>query len=260
MINLNELNDIQKEAVQYNDGHMLIIAGAGSGKTRVITYKIAYLVENGVSPQNILAITFTNKAASEMRERVENLLNTDGKKIFISTFHKFCVKVLRVFIETIGYNKNFTIYDADDQKKILNKIIKDFGYDDKKIKARAVANRISFCKNHDIDITEYAKNAKSDTERIYAKIFKEYDELMFKNNALDFDDILLLTVKVLKENEYARKSLSSKFKYILVDEYQDTNMVQFELIYLLTSYNNNNLTVVGDDDQSIYKFNNKNII
>ena len=253
-MNLNSLNEEQKQAVLYNEGPLLIIAGAGSGKTRVITYKVAYLVESGISPDNILAITFTNKAASEMKERVDDLLGENSKKIFISTFHKFCGRILRVFIESIGYNRNFTIYDTDDQKKILNKIIKELGYDDKKVKARAVASRISFCKNHDISIDEFKKSAKFEMEKIYARCFEEYDKKMFENNALDFDDMLLLTVRILKENEDIRKRISNQFKYILVDEYQDTNMVQFEIIKLLTMGGNNKLTVVGDDDQSIYKF------
>lgn len=253
-MDLSGLNKEQKEAVLYNEGPLLIIAGAGSGKTRAITYNVAYLVEKGVDPQNILAITFTNKAAAEMKERVESLLGNNSKQVFISTFHKFCGRVLRVFIESIGYNRNFSIYDTDDQKKVLSKIIKDLGYDDKKVKARATINHISYCKNHDISIDEYKKSARSDMEKIYARCFEEYEKVMFKNNALDFDDMLLLTVRVLKTNEKARKTLSSKFKYILVDEYQDTNLVQFEIIKLLTQDNNNFLTVVGDDDQSIYKF------
>ena len=253
-MNLNSLNNEQREAVLYNEGPLLIIAGAGSGKTRAITYKVAYLVENGVNPQNILAITFTNKAATEMKERVESLLGNGAKQIYISTFHKFCGKVLRVFIESIGYNRNFTIYDTDDQKRLLNKIIKELGYDDKKVKAKAVANRISFCKNHDISLDEYKKDAKSEMEKIYARCFEEYDKKMFDNNALDFDDMLLLTVRILKENENIRQQLANKFKYILVDEYQDTNLVQFEIVRLLTMDGNNKLTVVGDDDQSIYKF------
>ena len=253
-MDLSTLNKEQREAVLYNDGALLVIAGAGSGKTRVITYKIAYLVENGVDPQNILAITFTNKAATEMKERIETLLGNNSKQVFISTFHKFCGRVLRVFIESIGYNRNYTIYDTDDQKKLLTKIIKELGFDDKKVKAKAAANHISYCKNHGISLDDYKKSAKGDMEKIYARCFEEYENRMFKNNAIDFDDMLLLTVKVLKTNENARKILSSKFKYILVDEYQDTNLVQFEIIKLLTMDNTNMLTVVGDDDQSIYKF------
>ena len=189
-----------------------------------------------------------------MKERIENLLGNNTKKVFVSTFHKFCGRVLRIFIESIGYNRNFTIYDTDDQKKIINKIIKDLGYDEKKIKAKAIANKISYCKNHNIDIDEFKKSAISNTEKVYARVYEEYQDRMFKNNAIDFDDMLLLTVRILKENEKARVELSSRFKYILVDEYQDTNLVQFEIIKLLTSDGNNLLTVVGDDDQSIYKF------
>ena len=253
-MNLDELNKEQKEAVLYNDGPLLIIAGAGSGKTRVITYKVAYLIEQGVSPESILAITFTNKAATEMKERVDSLLSGVNNRVFISTFHKFCGRVLRAYIESIGYNRNFSIYDTDDQKKIINKIIKDLNYDEKKIKARAIINVISNCKNNDISIDDYKKMAKSDTERVYARVFEEYLDLMHKNNAVDFDDMLLLTVRILKENELARKTLCNRFKYILVDEYQDTNLVQFEIVKYLTSGTDNKLTVVGDDDQSIYKF------
>ena len=253
-MNLSSLNEEQREAVLYNEGPLLIIAGAGSGKTRAITYKVAYLVESGVNPQNILAITFTNKAATEMKERVESLLGSGSKQVFISTFHKFCGRILRVFIESIGYNRNFSIYDTDDQKRLLNKIIKELGYDDKKVKAKAASNRISYCKNHDISIDKYKKSAKSEMEKIYARCFEEYDKRMFENNALDFDDMLLLTVRVLKENDNIRKQLANKFKYILVDEYQDTNLVQFEIVKLLTMDGDNKLTVVGDDDQSIYKF------
>ena len=253
-MNLDALNKEQKEAVLYNEGPLLIIAGAGSGKTRVITYKVAYLIEQGVSPDSILAITFTNKASLEMKERVDELLSNVNNRVFISTFHKFCGRVLRAYIESIGYNRNFSIYDTDDQKKIINKIIKDLNYDDKKIKARAIINVISKCKNNDISIDEYKKSVKSDTERIYARVFEEYLNLMHDNNAVDFDDMLLLTVRILKENENARKTLCNRFKYILVDEYQDTNLVQFEIIKYLTSGTDNKLTVVGDDDQSIYKF------
>ena len=253
-MDLSSLNKEQREAVLYNNGPLLIIAGAGSGKTRVITYKIAHLIENGVDPHNILAITFTNKASNEMAERVGSLLQSNSNKVFISTFHKFCGRVLRAFIESIGYNRSFTIYDTDDQKKLINRIIRDLNYDEKKVKAKAAASAISYCKNHNIDVDEYKKYAKSDMEKIYARIFEEYIDLMFKNNAIDFDDMLLLTVRILKENVEARNILSNKFKYILIDEYQDTNLVQFEIIKLLVDGTDNKLTVVGDDDQSIYRF------
>ena len=173
-MDLNVLNKEQKEAVLYNDGPLLVIAGAGSGKTRVITYKIAYLVESGIKPENILAITFTNKAANEMKERVNALVSENADRVYVSTFHKFCGRVLRAFIESIGYNRNFSIYDGDDQKKVVAKIIKALGYDDKKIKARAVLNAISYCKNHDLSVDDYRKAAKSDTTKIYARIFEEY--------------------------------------------------------------------------------------
>ena len=253
-MDLSLLNKDQKDAVLYNEGPLLIIAGAGSGKTRVLTYKVAYLIENGIDPNNILAITFTNKAATEMRERIDEIVGEKSKQILISTFHKFCCRVLRVYIDKIGYSKNFSVYDTDDQKKILNKIIKDLGYDDKKVKAKAAANHISYCKNHNISVYEYKKMAKSEFDRIYSNCFEEYETRMFQNNAIDFDDMLLLTVRILKENIDVRNILSTKFKYILVDEYQDTNFVQFELLKLLTMDSSNILTVVGDDDQSIYKF------
>lgn len=253
-MNLEGLNKEQKEAVMYNEGPLLIIAGAGSGKTRVITYKIAYLVDKGVEPSQILAITFTNKASDEMKERVGEILGKDAKKVFVSTFHKFCGRVLRAYIETIGYNRNFSIYDTDDQKKVVKKIIKDFGLDEKKIKEKAILSHISFCKNHGLTIDDYEKEADSEIAKTYVRIFREYEKRMFQNNAIDFDDMLLLTVRVLNENENVRKILSNKFKYILVDEYQDTNLIQFEIVKLLTKDTDNKLTVVGDDDQSIYKF------
>lgn len=252
-MDLSVLNKEQREAVEYNDGPLLIIAGAGSGKTKAITYKIAYLIENGVNPRDILAITFTNKAAEEMRERVELLLNDNTKKVFISTFHKFCGRILRAYIEKIGYDRNFTIYDTADQQRLMSKILKDFNLDEKKIKEKAILSRISFCKNHNISIEEYEKGAKSDIERTIAKCFYEYEKRKFDLNVVDFDDMLLLAVRILKENKEARDNLNDRFKYILIDEYQDTNMVQFELIKLLRE-KYNFLTVVGDDDQSIYKF------
>lgn len=253
-MDLSSLNKEQQEAVLYNDGPLLIIAGAGSGKTRVITYKVAYLIDKGVDPSNILAITFTNKAADEMKERIENLVPDSSKKIFVSTFHKFCGRVLRSFIESIGYNRSFTIYDTEDVTRLIGKILKDFNYDDKKVKSKSIANKISYCKNHGIEIDELEKSIKSENDKILVRVYKEYEDRMFKANAIDFDDMLLLTVKVLKANEEARKILARRFKYILIDEYQDTNLVQFEIVKLLTKDKNNFLTVVGDDDQSIYKF------
>lgn len=254
-MDLSSLNKEQKEAVLYNDGPLLIIAGAGSGKTRVITYKIANLIDNGIYPGSILAITFTNKAADEMRDRVIELIGIRAKNCFISTFHKFCGRVLRIYIENIGYRNDFSIYDTDDVKSLLSRIIKDLGYDDKKIKAKAVASKISYCKNHGLDIEEYCSSKKpTDIDLAMTECAKEYEKRMFENNAIDFDDMLLLCVRVLKEVPEALKALQNKFKYILIDEYQDTNLVQFEIIKLLLKDSDNLLTVVGDDDQSIYKF------
>lgn len=252
-MDLSVLNKEQKEAVLYNDGPLLIIAGAGSGKTKAITYKVAYLIDSGVKPEDIIAITFTNKAADEMRDRVYGLIGNDTK-VFISTFHKFCGRILRAYIDTIGYSRDFSIYDSDDSLSLMNKVVKDFGYDDKKVNPKACMKRLSSIKNQGISIDAYEKDAKSEHGKDFARCFREYEKRMFKNNAVDFDDMLLLTVRVLKENEVVRKKLSSKYKYILVDEYQDTNLIQFELIKLLVKGTDNKLTVVGDDDQSIYKF------
>ena len=246
------LNKEQIEAVKYINHPLLVIAGAGSGKTRVLTYRIAYLIENGINPYEILAITFTNKAANEMLERVNNLLNINNK-IQISTFHKFCGKVLRKFSEHIGYNHNFSIIDTNDQKKIMKDILKDLEINTSKIKEKSVLRTISNCKNNNISINDFIKNIKTDIDLIKAKCFEEYENRKFKLNVIDFDDMILLTVNLLKNNEDIRDKLCEQFKYILVDEYQDTNQVQFELIKILCS-KYDNLTVVGDDDQSIYKF------
>lgn len=253
-MDLSVLNKEQKEAVLYNEGPLLIIAGAGSGKTRTIIYKIANLIDSNVNPSSILAITFTNKASDEMKNRITDLIGVKAKNIFISTFHKFCGRVLRIYIEGIGYRNDFSIYDVEDQHRLLTKIIKDLGYDDKKIKAKAIASRISFCKNHGLSVEEYSDKKPTDTDIAIVECAKEYDKRMFANNAIDFDDMLLLCVRVLKEVPEALKALQRKFKYILVDEYQDTNLIQFEIIKLLVNNSDSLLTVVGDDDQSIYKF------
>ena len=252
-MDLSVLNKEQKEAVEYNEGPLLIIAGAGSGKTKAITYKIAYLIDKGVDPRDILAITFTNKAADEMKNRVEMLLNDNNKRVFISTFHKFCGRILKAYIDSIGYDTNYSIYDTSDQNKLMSQILKDLNLSEKKIKERAILSKISYCKNHNISIEEYEKSAKSDIEKTIVKCFYEYEKRKFDLNIVDFDDMLLFAVKILKQNNKAREELNERFKYILVDEYQDTNMVQFELIKLLRE-KYQYLTVVGDDDQSIYKF------
>ena len=259
-MDLSILNKEQKEAVEYNDGPLLIVAGAGSGKTRVITYKVAYLLENGVYPGEILAITFTNKAADEMRERVESLVGNDGKKIFVSTFHKFCMRVLREHIEKIGLSRDFTIYDTDDQKKLMKECIKDIlKGEHEKIKPVSLLRTLSYYKNHDLTLDDLKKEySDSEIRKLMYQCIEYYEDIKLKRSILDFDDILLFTVRVLKESEEARNKINARFKYILVDEYQDTNIVQFKLIELLTK-KTDKITCVGDEDQSIYKFRGANI-
>ena len=253
------LNEKQKEAVFHTEGPLLILAGAGSGKTRVLTHRIAYLIENGVNPWNIMAITFTNKAAQEMRERVNNLVEFGAESIWVSTFHSSCVRILRRYIDKIGFDNNFTIYDTDDQKKLIKDIFKRLNIDTKYLKEKAVLAEISKAKNEMITPTDYAlENAGDFGKRDIIKVYKEYQEQMRKNNALDFDDLLVKTVELLRSNPDVLESYQERFKYIMVDEYQDTNTVQFLFIRLLAD-KYKNICVVGDDDQSIYKFRGANI-
>lgn len=254
------LNPMQQEAVYYTEGPLLILAGAGSGKTRVLTHRIAYLIdEKGVNPWNILAITFTNKAAGEMRERVDDIVGFGSEQIWVSTFHSACVRILRRFGDFLGYERNFVIYDTDDSKSVVKEICKRLNIDTKIHKERALLSAISSAKNEMISAAEYALNAGADygKQRI-AEVYKEYEKALFKNNAMDFDDLLIKTVEVLRNNEDARNYYQERFKYIMVDEYQDTNTVQFRLVSLLAG-KYRNLCVVGDDDQSIYKFRGANI-
>jgi DNA helicase II / ATP-dependent DNA helicase PcrA len=259
-MDLSSLNPQQAEAVQATEGPLLILAGAGSGKTRVITVRIAYLIaEKGVPPHNILAVTFTNKAAGEMRERVEKLLR--GQKLpsapLISTFHSLCVRILRADIEKLeeGYKRSFTIYDTDDSTKVIKAIIKDLGLDDKQTQPRNVRNAISAAKNRGEDHEMFASKIEYGDEKkaTIAKIFRMYDERLLTANALDFDDLLIKTVKLLRLSPETREKYNDRFKYILVDEYQDTNALQFALISYLTE-KQQNVCVVGDDAQSIYGF------
>ena len=254
------LNEQQKKGVFTTEGPVLLLAGAGSGKTRVITHRIAYLIEEcQVNPWNIMAITFTNKAAREMRERVDDLVGFGSESIWVSTFHSSCVKILRRFIDRIGYDNNFTIYDTDDQKTIMKAVCKKLNIDTKNIKEKAILSAISNAKNEMIGPDEYLRNAGSNFGmKKMADAYREYQEQLKKNNALDFDDLLVLTVKLFKENPEVLEQYQERFQYIMVDEYQDTNTVQFEFIRLLAG-KYKNLCVVGDDDQSIYKFRGANI-
>ena len=249
------LNPMQKEAVLHTEGPLLILAGAGSGKTRVLTHRVAYLIdEKQVNPWNILAITFTNKAAGEMRERVDQLVGFGAESIWVSTFHSTCVRILRRHIEYLGYNTNFSIYDSDDQKTLMKQVFKAMDVDTKQFKERSVLGTISSAKDKLIGPDEFLLNAGQDfRQRGIGEIYKEYQKRLRKNNALDFDDLIVKTVELFQNNSEILNYYQERFKYIMVDEYQDTNLAQFKLISLLAS-KYRNLCVVGDDDQSIYRF------
>ncbi len=248
------LNDKQYEAVQHTEGPLLIIAGAGSGKTRVLTHRIAYLMqEKGVSPWNIMAITFTNKAANEMRERVNQIAGFGAEAVWVSTFHSACARILRRYIDRIGYSNSFSIYDTDDTKQLLKNIVGEMDLDPKRYPPKRFAWQISSAKNAGITVDDMEKDAVSRDEEIAARVFRNYEEAMQKNNALDFDDLLIKTVELFESDPEVLEGYQNRLKYIMVDEYQDTNRIQFRLIRLL-SEKYRNLCVVGDDDQSIYKF------
>ena len=254
------LNEQQKEAVLHTEGPLLILAGAGSGKTRVLTHRIAYLIEEqGVNPWNILAITFTNKAAGEMRERVDKLVGFGAESIWVSTFHSTCVRILRRHIDLLGYDNNFTIYDSDDQKTLMKDVCKLLQIDTKIFKERALLSTISHAKDELITPEEFRIRAEGDfSQKKIAEVYEEYEKQLRANNALDFDDLLVKTVQLFQTQADMLEYYQERFRYIMVDEYQDTNTVQFELIRLLAS-KYRNLCVVGDDDQSIYKFRGANI-
>ena len=254
------LNEQQKEAVYHTEGPLLILAGAGSGKTRVLTHRIAYLIEEkGVNPWNILAITFTNKAAGEMRERVDRLVGFGSESIWVSTFHSMCVRILRRHIELLGYDNSFTIYDTDDQKTLMKDICKLLQIDTKIYRERSLLAAISQAKNELITPEEYRIQAQGDYSRQrIASVYEEYEKQLRANNALDFDDLLLKAVQLFQTQKDVLEYYQERFRYIMVDEYQDTNTVQFELVRLLAG-KYRNLCVVGDDDQSIYKFRGANI-
>lgn len=254
------LNKEQKEAVLQTEGPVLLLAGAGSGKTRCLTHRIAYLIdEMGVKPWNILAITFTNKAAGEMRERVDSLVGYGADQVWVSTFHSLCVRILRRHIDRLGYENGFTIYDTDDQKSVMKGICKRMCIDTKMFKERALLSAISSAKDNLVSVREYELDAANDFNKaVYAKVYREYQETLKKNNALDFDDIIVKTVELFQSCPEILDNYQERFQYVMVDEYQDTNTAQFELIKLLAQ-KYRNLCVVGDDDQSIYKFRGANI-
>ena len=254
------LNKEQQEAVYHTEGPLLILAGAGSGKTRVLTHRIAYLIEEkGVNPWNILAITFTNKAAGEMRERVDNIVGFGSESIWVSTFHSTCVRILRRHIDKLGYDTNFTIYDSDDQKTLMKDVCKLLQIDTKIYRERSLLAAVSSAKDELITPEEYRIRAEGDyNKQKIAQVYEEYEKQLRSNNALDFDDLLVKTVQLFQTQKDILDYYQERFRYIMVDEYQDTNTVQFELIRILAS-KYRNLCVVGDDDQSIYKFRGANI-
>ena len=262
-MNLNDLNDRQKEAVLYNDGPLLIIAGAGAGKTKTLTTKIAYLIEEmKVNTSSILAITFTNKAAKEMRDRLFSLIGILSKNLQVSTFHSFGLRLLRENYDTLGYKQNFNIMDSDDSLTIVKKIIKEMNLDTKQYNAKAIRNRISACKNDLVTPEDYKKYTVSDYEDVVYNIYLRYQKKLFENNSVDFDDLLILPIKLFKEHTDILERYQELFKYVLIDEYQDTNEAQYTLTKLI-SKKYQNLTCVGDDSQSIYSFrgaNYKNIL
>jgi len=254
------LNDMQKSAVFYTEGPLLLLAGAGSGKTRVLTHRIAYLIEEkGVNPWNIMAITFTNKAAGEMRERVDSLVGFGSESIWVSTFHSTCVRILRRYIDRLGYSNSFTIYDSDDQKTLMKDVCKRLQIDTKVYKEKALLGAISSAKDELVSPQAYELNAAGDFgKQKIAQAYKEYQKQLRSNNALDFDDLIVKTVELFQNCPDVLDYYQERFKYIMVDEYQDTNTAQFKLVSLFAE-KYQNLCVVGDDDQSIYKFRGANI-
>ena len=254
------LNPQQQEAVYHTEGPLLILAGAGSGKTRVLTHRIAYLIDKkGINPWNILAITFTNKAASEMRERVDKIVGFGSESVWVSTFHSTCVRILRRYIDRLGYDTRFAIYDTEDQKTLMKEVCRKLNVDTKKTKERSLLAQISHAKDELITPDEMELNAGGDfVKKKVAEVYREYQAALRRNNALDFDDLIVKTVELFQNCGDVLENYQERFRYIMVDEYQDTNTAQFELIRLL-ALKYQNLCVVGDDDQSIYKFRGANI-
>lgn len=249
----NKLNDKQKEAVMHIDGPCLVLAGAGSGKTKVLTERIVNLINNGVSPYNILAITFTNKAAREMRERVYNSIEEEANKIFIGTFHSLGLKIVRENAGVIGYSNNVTILDRDDVNTLIKRFMKELNLDTEHYPVKSILNKISFAKNEGLSPEEFDKFAKAPLDMASCKVYKMYESALKRSNSVDFDDLLILPLRIFKKDKSVLEKYQEHFKYILVDEYQDTNMVQYDMCKLLAS-KYRNLFVVGDMDQSIYSF------
>lgn len=262
MSKYDDLNSMQQEAVYHTEGPVLILAGAGSGKTRVLTHRIAYLIEEkGINPWNIMAITFTNKAAQEMRERVDKIVGFGSESIWVSTFHSSCVRILRRYIDRLGYDNNFTIYDTDDQKTVIKEVCKRLNIDTKMYKERSLMAAISSVKDELVSPEEFRLNASASTDwgsQTVARVYDAYQKQLKQNNALDFDDLIVKTVELFQNCPEVLESYQERFRYIMVDEYQDTNTAQFKFVSLLAS-KYKNLCVVGDDDQSIYKFRGANI-
>ena len=262
-MNIDNLNNCQREAVLYNSGPLLILAGAGSGKTRVLTTKIGYLIEDmNVSPYNILAITFTNKAAKEMKDRIHLLIGDISTSLQVSTFHSFGLRLLRENCNVLGYDNNFVIMDSDDSLTVVKKILKELNYDPKVYNPRGIRNKISSCKNEMIMPNDYAKYVVSEYEKVVLKVYEKYEDKLRRNNSVDFDDLLLLPIRLFRENPDILNRYQERFKYVLIDEYQDTNEAQYNLTKMI-SEKYRNITCVGDDSQSIYSFrgaNYKNIL
>jgi len=252
---LQDLNPVQRDAVTYNEGPLLILAGAGSGKTRVLTYKVAYLIQEiGLNPHNILAITFTNKAAGEMKERIDQLVGSNvADHMWITTFHSTCARILRKEIHRLGYNRNFVIYDDADSTRLINMCLKDLDLDPKRFSATTIANAISAAKEELIDAESLATKAETYLDQNISEVYKLYQQKLYQSNALDFDDLLMLTIDIFNLFPTVLQRYRERFDYILIDEYQDTNHAQYKLVHLLTG-DKRKLCVVGDDDQSVYGF------
>ncbi|TAE72081.1 MAG: ATP-dependent DNA helicase, partial [Bacteroidetes bacterium] len=256
---LDGLNPPQKEAVLYTEGPLMIIAGAGSGKTRVLTLRVAQLLQEGIEPYQILSLTFTNKAAKEMRERIEKIVGLEARNLWMGTFHSIFSRILRIEADKLGYDKNFTIYDTDDSKNLIKSILKEQNLDDKVYRVGNVLSRISGAKNKLITYKLYAQNdilkAEDKTSKMpeLYRIYEIYQKKCYKSNAMDFDDLLLLTNILLRDNAEVREKYQKKFQYVMIDEFQDTNLSQYNIVRMLSQLHQN-ICVVGDDAQSIYAF------